>query len=130
MESETKLTLKDMCPKNTFINLSNGKTYKIKAYSLYYKVQLIRKYGEDELVKQFSQVWRDDFIANLIFLLLDENGKKDFSNVDDFFKVVVTPADYASLFSAALQVVGYAEKILMSESEKKEFEAEKKTELK
>ena len=103
-----KLTLNDLCPKETTLEL-NGKKYELKRFTLRAQAWAFDKYGPDKLNDLLSKQHLPTVAEILHYLLKD---KTDFPTAEDLMECVATQHERVSLFTALLETIGISQPIL------------------
>jgi hypothetical protein len=128
MTEKKPMTIADLRPADSEIKLGE-KVYKLKKYSLRYKAEMIEKFGLALILKmaQGTETENDLLLSYAAWLLIDEQGKRDFPTVAELRDAVVQPEDYESLVRGVSRAIGVAEASALTPEEEAELEKEKKT---
>ena len=141
-DKKKELTLADLKPSVAELALVTGEVktadgtvskvknlYSVKEYSLYYKRLVLEKYGHEKVLSMVraSQTERVIFLSDVVYMLIDDNGKRDFPTIDDFQKAIKTTEDEREICRVANIVIGTAERSGLTPAEEAELAEEKKT---
>ena len=105
----------------------NDKVYRVGRYSLKAKRYFINKHGLKEFVIYLNEQI-DIASAEIIYYLIDDNGKKDFPTFDAFLEAFSSSADdLMKLITTFNVIMGYASQAGATDAEVLENTPEKKT---
>jgi hypothetical protein len=100
-------------------------SYKIAKYSIWAEKQMIDKYG-DKLLEMLIAPQNEIILSEIIYLLGDEELKKNFPTLDDFQKSAITIDDKFAIVSTAWQLINPALTMRQTDEEREEEGLNKK----
>lgn len=102
--AKVTLNFQDLIPVEKEFELSSGKKYTLKKWSMRVKIWATERYTSQELEEVFHQ-WKVKEICELAYFML----KGDKPTFDDFLESIVTPHDEYILGTALLATIGIGE---------------------
>lgn len=105
-----KLDLNDLLPVEAPFELSNGKKYTLKKFSLAVQIWMQQNFGGVDNIEAIFREQKLKEISEIVFYLLKEKG--EFRTIEEFQEIICTQKDRVEILTALLKTIGISQPIM------------------